>query len=84
MAAQQRLSTLQRDDIELQDKLKQTEQRALEAQQHLQQTHAELQAVSSAYADLEAHAFSLEGQLRISEGLDPLGTLKGQCLTDCQ
>ncbi len=56
-------STLQQEQVKLQDRLQCSERKAGQAQEGVQQSQTELQALSQAYADLEAHAFSLESKL---------------------
>ena len=52
------------EQAQLKDQLLQFKAKAEQAQKNAQQSSTELQALSNAYSDLEAHAFSLEGQLR--------------------
>ncbi|KAK9831631.1 hypothetical protein WJX74_003406 [Apatococcus lobatus] len=52
------------EQTQLKDQLHRSEEKARQAQTSAQQSQTELQALSNAYSDLEAHAFSLEGQLK--------------------
>ena len=80
LAAQQRAGTLQQEQARLKEKLRQSESKAEQAQASVQQSQAELQALSQAYADLEAHAFSLEGQLNNLQSSSAISTHSGELL----
>lgn len=61
LALQQTSAT---EQAQLKNELLHLKQKAEQAQKSAEQSSTELQALSNAYSDLEAHAFSLEGQLR--------------------